>query len=125
MMRSSVLSLPFQLVFPVLANKLGCLIQACYRQIVTFFSKAGTYQRGTQCITNSRGRFQTYLKKCPGTNALTYHCPLSMAKKVLYQCQKEIKPIYEKYVELKNKRAKRNNYTDYGHEWRARYIAPK
>ncbi len=31
----------------------------------------------------------------------------------------------QKYVEMKNKHAKRNNYTDYEHEWRARYIAPK
>jgi hypothetical protein len=60
--------------------------------------------------------------KCPSLSLFTVN---GKEKKVLYQCHKEIKPIYEKYVELKNKRAKRNNYTDYGHEWRARYISPK
>ena len=33
----------------------------------------------------------------------------------------KMKPLYEKYVELKNKRAVRNGYKDYGHEWRSRY----
>ena len=32
-----------------------------------------------------------------------------------------IKPKYERYVELKNKRAQLNHYNDYGDEWRSRY----
>ncbi len=32
-----------------------------------------------------------------------------------------LKPKYERYVTLKNKRAVRNGYTDYGDEWRSKY----
>ena len=32
-----------------------------------------------------------------------------------------IKPKYERYVELKNKRAKLNGYTDLGDQWRQKY----
>ena len=33
----------------------------------------------------------------------------------------EIKPKYERYVDLKNKKAKRNGYKDYGDEWQSKY----
>ena len=32
-----------------------------------------------------------------------------------------MKPLYERYVELKNKKAVLNGFTDYGDQWRQKY----
>lgn len=32
-----------------------------------------------------------------------------------------MKPLYERYVHLKNKKARLNGYDDYGDQWRSRY----
>ena len=34
---------------------------------------------------------------------------------------REIKPKYKRYVDLNNKRAKLNGYSDYGDQWRQKY----
>ena len=33
----------------------------------------------------------------------------------------KVKPLYERYVELKNKRAQLNGYDDLGDEWKQKY----
>ena len=34
---------------------------------------------------------------------------------------RKIKPKYERYVELKNKKSQLNGYSDYGDQWRQKY----
>jgi hypothetical protein len=49
-----------------------------------------------------------------------HRVPVSLFQEWRRVVGRAIKPKYERYVELNNKKAVRNNYTDYGHAWRAR-----